>query len=496
MIENIKKDYKKLIYYIFLITTIILAVYLRTKFFLADKPFWLDECMLGLNVLDRPIAHFFETLQYDQAAPPLFLLTCKLFTYIIPDIELALRTFPFICSLLCIPTFFMLSLKFFKNRYIGLIALIIFSLNYTLIFYCQEFKQYSSDVLFSIIIFLSYFYIDLKKMSVNKLFSLGTLYAVCPWFSYPSIFTLGALFLILLLKNKDNLKKIFILTIPFIISFCGLFMLQHDLNNNENLHNFWLKHEGFLNKDFSNLSAIFYKIILFYFQKISLKELYLLLFLLGLIHALYKTNCYKYLYISILILIILTASYLQIYPFADRISLYFYPFFVLLAVTPIEFLYKKYKKIIPPKMNYLAIIIYCIVSIYFFQNLFFKSNSIISKKKYHIEDIETLMNIAYKTMNKNDVLYVTDYCCFTFYQKKLDYEFKNIIIDYRRVEMYEYLKKLDNLQSGRTYYLIISHYPKIKKRIRDINTWAKKQDNHKAYTLHNEANALIIFTKK
>lgn len=141
-----------------------IGIVLRCIFYFYNRPFWNDECALALNVTN--FWNFFKPLEYNQAAPQLFMYISKIFYYLIPAKELALRFFPFICSILSIWLFFIIAKQYLQKTFSRIVAISAFAICYPLCYYAQEFKQYSSDVLAFLLAISSYFYID--RIIANK----------------------------------------------------------------------------------------------------------------------------------------------------------------------------------------------------------------------------------------------------------------------------------------------------------------------------------------
>src|ERR1700730_13625855 len=73
---------------------ITLGALLRLALYLRNRSLWYDEALLALNILHRPFAGLFGTLDYHQGAPVGFLLLEKLATKIGGGSEFALRFMP------------------------------------------------------------------------------------------------------------------------------------------------------------------------------------------------------------------------------------------------------------------------------------------------------------------------------------------------------------------------------------------------------------------
>lgn len=479
---NMTKHKSYIILTIFIFILILIpSIFLRIKFYLLARPFWNDECALALNLVNFNLINCFKSLSYGQAAPPLFLVISEMFSCLIPNVELSLRFFPLISSILSIFVFYFLAKNTLIKKSTILFALLLFCFNYQLIYYSQEFKQYSSDVLIFISILASYFYIDIQNISKKKLILWGIVFALCIWLSFPSLFAIFSILSILALKNLKEYKKIFILSIPIIISFICFYISQNNLASSKFLHEYW--QTGFISSNLNNLFSILINYFRFSFNNLFL----FILFFIGLILCSTKIKSEKSLILFIPILLAICLSYFSIYPFSSRISLYLVPIFILFIVQILDYINFKNKVI-----NYIlySVILFC--GCYFIIiNSIFK----ICLMNIDYEDIVTPLAIAEKEMSANDILYIPDgsEISYKFYQHK--FNFKNVIIEKHRINNFnDYAKILTALPKGHTYYYVYCHFPDKYQRLVNIYLWAKKRKNFKSY-IDKSSNALIIFAQ-
>ena len=71
--------------------------------YFAGRSLWLDEASIALNILRRDYLELLTPLQYRQAAPVGWLWTEKLITGLWDSSEFALRFFPLLAGLACLP---------------------------------------------------------------------------------------------------------------------------------------------------------------------------------------------------------------------------------------------------------------------------------------------------------------------------------------------------------------------------------------------------------
>lgn len=480
MLKNLKITKTGIICFIIMLAGILL----RFCFYSYNRPFWNDECALAFSIVNFNLLGCFKALVYGQATPPFFLIISEFFYKIIPDIELSLRFFPLISSVLSIFVFYNLSRKILTKKCSVFLALVLFCFNYRLLYFSQEFKQYSSDVLIFLLIFLSYFYINIKNLKIKLILLIGFSYAFCIWLSFTSLMALFSIFFILLIKNKKDYKKIFLLFLPTIISFALFYFFQQHLNSSAFLHTYWK--EGFIDRNFHNLFFVLSNYFSYSFNSIIIY----LMFFLGLILNLSKIKngkSEKSLILLVPFLLALILSYFSIYPLESRVSLYLIPVCILFAAGIIDFFNIKNKF-----LNYaLSGIIIFIVS---YPTIADSTHKIFSKE-INMENIISPLNITSKLIKNDDILYIPDGSKISYEFYKNDFKFKNVIIETQRInDSKEYIKTLGKLPKNKTYYYVYCHFPEKQKRLKDVYLWAKNKKDFKIFADKN-ANALIIFTQ-
>ena len=225
---------------------IVMGIYFRVRLYLFNRSLWLDEAYLTHNLLDRSWIELFSPLDYGQSAPVFFLLFEKFslsFSTIITNRELLLRIFPLISG---IATLVLIWLLAKKNMRIGaFFTLALFVFNQRLVYYSSEVKQYSSDVLISIILLWLAWNCITSALSRKPIIELGSAGIVLIWFSHPSVFILAGIGLSLGLdylfkKEWRNLARIGLIGMGWILSFTSQYVLSmRNLTTNASLLNYW-----------------------------------------------------------------------------------------------------------------------------------------------------------------------------------------------------------------------------------------------------------------
>jgi hypothetical protein len=175
----------------------VLAAALRFRQYFADRSLWLDEAMLSLNILHRSFAQLWQPLDYHQGAPIGFLGIEKWAVTTFGTSEYALRLFPLLAGIASIFLFYFLARRVLVSAAVPL-ALALFAISPTLIYYASEVKQYSSDVALALLL--------LYLAVTERILLLGICGAVAIWFSHPAVFVLGGIFGVLLVRHWRNWK--------------------------------------------------------------------------------------------------------------------------------------------------------------------------------------------------------------------------------------------------------------------------------------------------
>ena len=191
----------------FLVCICLIGIVLRAVVYLHGRSFWTDEAQLALNIRSRSISDLFGKLDYCQAAPPGFLVVEKYLATGFGDSELVLRFLPFVAGVCAVVIFAVLARQILATRAAAL-SVTLFALSEALIRYSTEFKQYSVDVFFALLIWLTALPSLSSGTQKGHHFKLTAFLAViAPWFSFASILVIPAILCAgsaTALKQKDR----------------------------------------------------------------------------------------------------------------------------------------------------------------------------------------------------------------------------------------------------------------------------------------------------
>ncbi len=387
--------------------------------FLLNKSIWLDESYLALNLVDKNYLELLKPLDNGQVAPIGFLLVEKFILSIFhtyPDLEL--RVFPFLSFLGSIFIFYQISTLLSFNRIIQNVLTICLSLNFWLLRYSCEIKQYSSDVLITLIIIFFTLKLDFKNKSSIMLYTLICCLSI--FFSNVSIFTLISSFIYLFIQETFRSKNykvfiIFITTFIFFLFYFFLFIYNHPTKSTMKLY--W----DFAFLPINPFKSEFYiflydNVIKHFFSDLLHFGNYwyvpFIIFSLSLL-KLFKNNKELLLLMSIPFLLHLFLSGFKIYPFTGRLIIYLIPISIIIIGFLMSYLKKEHE----------PVIIFAI-PIVFYLNIYQSGFPIV------VQDVKGAVKSINNSIEKQDII-VTDessYQVLQYYQKIKMLNFKRNII--------------------------------------------------------------------
>jgi hypothetical protein len=208
----------------------LVAVALRLREYLANRSLWVDEAMLSLNIVHRDFAQLWHPLGYHQGAPVGFLMIERLSIRMFGNTEYVLRLFPLLAGIASIFLFYLLAKRFLSGAVLPL-ALALFAISPSLIYYASEVKQYSSDVAIALLL--------LYLASADRVLLLGILGAIAIWFSHPAVFVMAGICTLLLLRDWRNWKSLLAIALSgSSVAFCYVVLLR-PLSHDTSLLAYW-----------------------------------------------------------------------------------------------------------------------------------------------------------------------------------------------------------------------------------------------------------------
>lgn len=445
---------------------IFVGILIRFRQYMFNRSLWLDEASLAMNILKLNYTELFKPLLHGQAAPSLFLLITKLFTDIAGYSEYVLRFFPFLCGIISLLFFYQLAKHILQKQVIP-VAIGLLSFSYYAIYYSNEFKQYSVDLLFTILLIFFAFKLDEGKYQKRISIYFGFIAILSTWFSHTSLFVLSgvlaALFYELLIKKNEtdpkkflyceHLKKLIVISFLSIISFAFHYFLIIRKLPKTHFYEFWSI--GFIPFPPTNLSDVKWylnKIIDVLKNPLGFSVLYGLafIFLLMGIYGFWirKEKIYFNLLVFPLLVLIL-ASVLQIYPINGRLVLFILPIIYIIISEGMS----QFVNSFCPHSRIIGILIVAFLLLY---PVFFGLNLII--KPIQNEEIKPVIQYCLRNKREEDKIYIyfgakTAFDYYTWNNKI--YILNSIGSNREKPE--EYLRDLDKLKGTGRIWFIFSH---------------------------------------
>lgn len=465
---------KKYLYYFCIFVISALGVFIRINVLRHNFSFWHDECALAYNIKFKSFLELFAPLDFNQMAPPFFTVATKIMTKIFGFGEYVFRIIPFLFGCATLPAFYMLSKKVLDKNFSIFIAFTLFALNTNLIKYSCEFKPYILDVFFAIICLIFFLNLDLKEISRKKTLIYGVLLAFLPWFSLPSVFVISAgminlLFKTLKTKDKNLLFTLSFLLFPLLVSlliYLKTFILNNYSHSNY-LMSFW--DIAFLNKSANSMLYVLLITLDYLFQPIRYTCI-AAIFLIFSFAVMFKQK-HNFAKISLLTLVLLlTASHFNIYPFASRLTLFIFPMLLLIITKPLDFINFQSKQVKPGaiglesptyfislKQALISTILILFYLIFFWEFPQKVVSSMFATAYDRREYPREMTAFIMQKIKPNDIIYVNNSSDADFDYYASFYSFKNKVIQEKipqNITKEEYFKKLNDLQKG--YYWIFA----------------------------------------
>jgi hypothetical protein len=197
---------------------IVVAIALRAWGYLSDVSLWLDELLVSRNILGLPLSHLLtKPLLLDQVAPRGFLLLEKLAVVTLGRNELALRLFPFLCSIASVFLFARLA-KRVLDGWAAAFAMGLFAIAIPCIQFGVEVKQYIFDATVAMLLLDLALRLRESDISTRRLVLTGLAAWVLIWFSQAAVVVMGgigAAFAIEWLVTRERrVGRALLITIP------------------------------------------------------------------------------------------------------------------------------------------------------------------------------------------------------------------------------------------------------------------------------------------
>jgi len=203
-----------------------IGIVLRLRQYVFNRSLWHDEARNALNIVNQSLLELIEKGTY--TAPVGFLIVEKMFIQIFNNSDYIFRLFPLLCSIISLFLFYRLAEYFLKTNS-ALLALALFAISNNLIYFSSEVKQFSSDVAVTLLLYITFFHIESKKLNPLSIALFGIVGGIAIWFSHPAVFILagfGISLSLIHLYRQDFVRigRLAIVYLIWVISFSAWYL--------------------------------------------------------------------------------------------------------------------------------------------------------------------------------------------------------------------------------------------------------------------------------
>ncbi len=403
----------------------------RLVIFGQNRSMFLDEANLARNVVEKSPEAFFKALDYEQYAPPLFMLLQKFNVWWLGATEYAIRLFPLVAGLISLYLLYKIALKFVKPGPGLMVILFVFAFSEYFLHFGTEGKQYSSDVMFALLLIHEALKDQDRFTSVTFL-KWTLLGIVIIWFSMPSVFILSGVGIYMFanqFRRKENkhLVAIGTMVVLWLVSFIQYYfkILSADVNSDylQDFHApYFLPLFPASLDDLSKIIELLGSVLSTAVGHTAIALFTGLVSALFGIWAVYKTDKDKLLLLLIPVLAVLGASAFRQYSLIPRLTLFFIPLVILLTGIGIQ-------RLFDVKKTWITVVF----SILILGTLAIHDGVKYLWKPYQIEEIRLVLGQVGLEVEKNDLLYINHSAkpAFVFYstlhQQKANYSFEAVM---------------------------------------------------------------------
>lgn len=445
---------------IVLIIVVFVGISLRIHQYSINRSLWLDEALLSFNLIERSFIGLLAPLDHDQGSPVGFLWLQKIIITLAGPQELVLRFLPLMGGIVSLILFAWLVYRTL-SRSAALYALLFFALSTKLIYYASEVKQYSTDVLATILaLMLISPLLNSDLQSYGRSVLLGLAGGLLVWLSHPVIFVLasggGLATLVGLKKQKSQQAGITILVgAIWLSSFLLSYIFSLDsLSQNKILLNYWAS--GFtppITQPLLFLDWIIERILDMFDQALGLplSGLMSFIYLVGGI-ASYAQNKTRGLALLLPLGLVMLAACLQLYPFSQRLLLFAAPLVFIVLANGVEVISKllKSEQLVGGQLLLLGLCFYHPIT---------QAIDLVQYPHY-VEEIRPIIDYIQEQRQPDDMvyLYYASQRPFEYYQPRYGITADNYVVGQPgRFDWTQYMTDINQMRRYYRVWFLFSH---------------------------------------
>ena len=385
---------------------VIFGMAVRLSLFFGKRSLWFDELGIAMNLRDRSYLELLAPLDHNQAAPPLFLWIEKLAIQLLGESELALRLFPLLAGITSLLLLYRLAFRTVSEPAAAIAVALLAVLRFT-VYYSNELKPYIVDLSVSLLLFSILWGFRQQAFGWTQTLWVSFVGALCIWTSFPAAFTLVAAESTVLFANPVSLywrlfKSRLLTYAVWIASFVGMywFSVAAAMGNSALVDSWSARYPDSLFDVVWLLDAVgrfFYRPLGF----IGVPEvLAMLTFVVGCI-VLWRNNRLTAIALLSPFVVTLAASFLQKYPFRERLILYLVPYALLIISSGLAWTLNIVKR--PRYIQVLGVVLLCVL---WMPSAGRSLAIIINPHQYSVHRLRPLIEYVNEHYVENDVIYV------------------------------------------------------------------------------------------
>lgn len=482
MISDKVKNCDKKTYLFFFIMSVILitAVILRIISYLDVKPLWHDEAPIALTVIKNGFLSMFDNIEANQKAPFFFWIFTKFTGQFGNYNELSLRVFPFVCSVLSVFCFYVFSRRILNNKIAVIIANFIFAVDYRLLYFSSELKQYAGDVLFFMLAVLVFDNMSKKLFSAKTAFLYVIFSIILVLNSFPACFVIIGFILYKVFRLKKEEKDSFLVAniILFLASFAYFvrFLLDKYITEMNYQTEYWAS--GFIN--FQDNINTFIDLFGYLFYPMLFTIIGIVFFVYGTVVILKEKQNINYI-ILLSLLAVIIASLLKIYPLYNRTCLYLIPVILVIMLKPLDLTKTEHISSIQ-KIYIISLIVTLVFSFRYMYHMRY-DKKIIGTNIYAEWNAKDTLKYIQNNYENGNVIFIDkpSKLQFEYYKRYFNFYPENVIEHNYMDETEEHFLDFINseLKPNNTYYFYCIHtWNRDKNKSKYLFKW---KENNKEY---------------
>jgi hypothetical protein len=449
---------------------ILLGIVLRLRQYIANRSLWVDEASLALNIVNRTYVGLTQPLDYDQGAPLGFLFIVKLTIDLLGNQDIILRFIPLLSGILSLVLVYRIAIEYFGKP--AMAALLMFSLSGAMIANSTELKQYSTDVLVSLLLVHLALQAIRDGMRARNIILLGMAGIAAILISHPAVFTLPVVGLVLagVVFYKKDYPQIFRL-IGMGVVWAGTLLAVYVISlrtlvGNENLQEYWKNsfapmppweyldwYRNVFIALMPHVNPSFFPYFVQDFDPRYLMNACLLLIALGGISLLVR-NPVAAILLGAPIGLMFLASVLRLYPVSERFLYFWFPSLLFLFAEGMWLIYT-----LIAKYNHKAAwVVYGLIAAVVFWTSFDLGiqNFLVPPMG---EDIKPVLAYVRDHMEKDDVIYVHQGSTtpFLYYSAAYGLDTDETFVAAKSWNVKRFMVDLNDFQNSERIWFIFSH---------------------------------------